>query len=362
MRLGVSGAVVDDRIIPGDVEIEGGLVKAVGVGDGKGTGLAVPGFVDVHVHGHDGVDFVDATIEDHRSIARALTSTGVTAYNPTLMSMPVERLLQALRTHPGDVPGGARTLGFHLEGPFLSPRRAGAHRPEDLLAPTVEVAEALLAAGPVEHMTVAPEGAEDLIAFLVKAGVVVHLGHSEASAEETNGAIELGARAATHVFNAMRPIDHRNPGILDVVLASDTLLPTAIFDGAHLSDEAASIVIRCAGSRLVAITDGTSAIGIAKGQAFLGGNPVEIIDGVPRLADGTIAGSVLTMDQAFRNLLDLGLSLPQATRATSGNPALLAGRQDLAIIAPGTPADIAVLDDSYQIKRTTVAGQEVFAA
>ena len=351
MHLGVSAAILGHEIVPGDVEIQDGLIAGVGLTPASNSLIAVPGFVDVHVHGHDGVDFASASQDDHGAAARKIVATGVTSYNPTLMSMPMDDLMAAAARHPGVVPEGARVLGFHLEGPFLSPAKAGAHRPDVLVEPTPERIDQILSAGSVGHLTIAPElpGAESAISRLVDAGVVVSLGHSVASAEVTHAAVDLGATSFTHVFNAMAPLKHRDPGMVGVALSRNDVFVTAIFDGVHLSDEAALLLISAAGNRLVAITDGTAGVGAATH------NPA-----APRLSDGTLAGSALTMDQAFRNLAALGLDLPGCVRATAANPAKLARRPELGRIQPGSPADIAVLDDGYKVVRTLVAGTEVF--
>lgn len=364
MRLGVSAAVIGDRLVPGDVEMTEGKVSATGIPGPRSSLLAVPGFVDVHVHGHGGVDFVEATVDDHAQIARALPAAGVTAYQPTLMSLPLEEMISAIRRHPGSVESGARTLGFHLEGPFLSPSRPGAHVPTALVDPTLERCRRLLEAGNIDQITMAPEldGALDAVEYLVAAGVVVSLGHSVASAEVTATAISRGATAFTHVFNAMKPFSHRDPGILGTALSSDAVFLTGIFDGVHLSDEAAKVLIRCAGERLVAITDGTSAIEAPSDRVMLGDTEVEVSRGAPRLPDGTIAGSILTTDAAFRNLLGLGLDLPAAVRATATAPAGLAGHGDAGGITTGGRGDVVVLDDGYEVVRTFVDGIEVFHA
>ncbi len=202
MRLGVSAAVVDDAIVPGDVAVRDGLITGVGLTPATGSSIAVPGFIDIHVHGYEGVDFIDADQDDHARIARSVTSTGVTAYQPTLISQPVDDMAEAIRSHPGTVDGGARVLGFHLEGPFLSPDRAGAHNLTALKTPSIDKARRLIQAGPVAQMTLAPElvGALDLIDYLVDEGITVSLGHSEASARTTYQAVARGAAAFTHVF------------------------------------------------------------------------------------------------------------------------------------------------------------------
>lgn len=277
--------------------------------------------------------------------------------------MSAEATIAAIRRHPGNVEGGARVLGFHLEGPFLSPGQVGAHEPELLLMPTSRTAQRYLDAGPVEQITIAPEldGAVETIAYLVDRNVIVSLGHSVATSEETDRALDAGAEAFTHVFNAMRPFDHRDPGILGNALGGDRGYLTAIFDGVHFSNEAAKMLIRCAGDRLVAMTDGTAATGMTSAKVVLGGRECTIVDGAPRHPDGTIAGSILTMDAALRKLVSLGLSLPEAARAVSTTPAKLTKRDELGTIAVGRPADVVVLDDALEVTRTLVGGDEVFA-
>lgn len=362
MRLGVGAAITGDETIPGDIEVEEGKVTRIGLPAGDPNLMAVPGFVDVHFHGHAGIEFADAGQEEHRRLAREITSTGVTAYQPTLWTMSLDETIDALARHPGVVEKGARVLGFHLEGPFLSPGRAGAHRPDLLLPPDADTARKLMAAGPVDQITLAPEleGALETIAFLIGEGVTVSLGHSLAGSEETERALDAGATAFTHVFNAMRQFDHRDPGILGSALGGERGYLTAIFDGVHFSDEAAMMLLRCADDRLVAITDGTAATGSQSDKVILGGRECSIVDGAPRHPDGTIAGSVLTMDAALRKLVSLGLSLTDAVKAVSRTPALLANRHDLGTVAVGNAADITVIDDSLQVRRTLVSGEEVF--
>jgi N-acetylglucosamine-6-phosphate deacetylase len=357
MRLGVGAAVVGDDIVDGDIEIVDGRIEAVGLLPTRGSGLAVPGFVDVHVHGHAGHDFSTAPPSVYPGISKGLASTGVTAFQPTLMSMPVSRTVALLEDDSPVVPDGARSIGFHLEGPFLSPERAGAHDPTHLAKPDIDSIHRLVSTGKVAQVTLAPEldGAMEIIEALVEAGITVSLGHSTADAVTTADALSRGAAAFTHVFNAMGAFSHRAPGIVGAALSSDAYL-TGVFDGVHLSPEAARVLIRCAGRRLVAITDGTALTG-ASGTASLGDRRVEIVDGVPRLADGTIAGSVLTMDLAFRNLVDLGCGLVEAVRAASTAPARLAGH-DGGSLTPGSPADVVVLDDALMPEQVLVRGVE----
>lgn len=354
--------MVGEELIAGDVAVDGGVISAVGLPGGDTGLLAVPGFVDVHFHGYGGHEFADATAEEFAEIARRIPATGVTALQPTLWTMPMDDTLTALRRHPGAVDGGARLLGFHMEGPFLAPGKAGAHDRDLLLLPDPDVVARYLDSGPVAQVTLAPElsGSLETISYLVGRGVVVSLGHSLATAEETALALKAGAGAFTHVFNAMRPFDHRDPGILGAALADQEAFLTGIFDGVHFAEEAARTLIRCAGDRLVAITDGTAATSTSAPTVRLGGVECAIVDGAPRQPDGTIAGSILTMDSALRNLISLGLDITEAIRAVSTAPARLARRQDLGLLGVGSVADVVVLDESLEVVRTLVGGVEVF--
>ncbi len=364
MRLGVSAALIGERLVAGDLEVEDGRVAEFGVGRSQGAAIAIPGFVDVHFHGRDGIDFTAATLYDHLRISKNVTRTGVTAYQPTVMSAGLEKMKKAIAQHPGVVAGGARVLGFHLEGPFLSPRHNGAHSRADLLPASIEIAHELLTQGPVAQMTIAPEvrGSMEVIEYLVENGVLVSLGHSGADTAVVEAARAAGATAYTHVFNAMAPMHHRSPGMAGYALTDREAYLTAVFDGAHLARETELLVVRAAGHNLIAITDGSPAVGQDEGEILLGGKAATVRDGAPRLANGTIAGSVLTMDAAFRNLLGLGLSLADAARATSGNPARFAGLANSGSLVPGNQADIAIIDDNLEITRTLVGGEEVFSA
>lgn len=364
MRLGVSAALIGDKLVTGDLEIEDGVVTQFGVGRGAGGSLAIPGFIDVHFHGRDGIDFTEAGAYEYVRVAQAVASTGTTAFQPTLVSRPLDRMVAAVARHPGEIQGGARVLGFHLEGPFLAPGRCGAHRQADLMEPSSEAVDRLLDSTHVAQVTLAPEldGALPAIEKFVGRGVMVSLGHSEADAAATRAALAAGASAYTHVFNAMTPFDHHNSGMLAVALSDRSSYLTGIFDGVHLTPEASKILIKAADSRLVAITDGTAAIGREGGDVRMGTRMIEVVGGAPRLKDGTLAGSVLTMDAAFRNLLDLGMTIAEASRATSANPAEMSGIEGGGTLVPGSVADIVVVDDRFRVERTLVGGVEVYSA
>src|SRR4051794_27888542 len=219
MKLGVEAALVDGLLVRGDVEVDDGRIVAVGLSS-PGRGIAVPGFIDLQVNGFGGVDFLDADADGYRRAGDALLETGVTAYLPTLITTPEHQLVAAM----AEVPVGEsrpRILGMHLEGPFLSPNRLGTHEASARRDPDLALLERLLDAGPVRLMTLAPElaGADALIDRLVERGVTVSLGHTDATAEQANAAFDRGARSVTHLFNAMRPFLHRDPGIVGAALA-----------------------------------------------------------------------------------------------------------------------------------------------
>jgi N-acetylglucosamine-6-phosphate deacetylase len=363
MRLGVEAAIVEGVLLPGDVEVEDGRVAAVALDGRPGRGLAVPGFVDLQVNGFGGVDFANADAAAYRRAGEALLQTGVTAFQPTLVTAPEADLVAALREVPAD-PIGARILGVHLEGPFLSARRLGVHDPSARRDPDRALLERLLAAGPVCYMTLAPEldGALELIDVLHARGVVVSCGHSNATAAEAALAFDRGVGTVTHLFNAMRPLSHRDPGIVGAALARDDVVVQVILDGHHLAEETARVVWRAASGRVALATDAIAAAGMGDGRARLGALDVEVRGGIARSEDGALAGSVLTMLQAIRNLHALGASLVDAVAAATSVPARAARRDDVGVLRPGDPADVVVLDDRLEITTVLVAGQDPVAA
>jgi N-acetylglucosamine-6-phosphate deacetylase len=362
MRIGVEAALVDGILLGGDVEVEDGRITAVGLA-GAGRGVAVPGFVDLQVNGFGGVDFLDADAGGYRRAGDALLETGVTAYLPTLITSPEAQIVAAMREVPlGDA--RPRILGMHLEGPFLSPSRLGTHEASARRDPDAALLERLLDAGPVRLMTLAPElaGAEALIDRLLERGITVSLGHSDATAEQANAAFDRGARSVTHLFNAMRPFLHRDPGLVGAALARDDVVVSIILDGIHLAPETARVAWRAAAGRLGLVTDAITAAGVADGSYSLGNIDVEVHEGTVRGPDGVLAGSVLTMIEAVRNLHALDVSLEDAVGAATTTPARVLGDPDLGRIAVGLPADLVVLDDRLEIERVLVGGEVRVAA
>src|SRR5436309_1399285 len=358
MKLGVQAALVDGLLVRGDVELHGGRVVGIGLSSPGGRGIAVPGFVDLQVNGFGGVDFLDADAEGYCRAGEALLETGVTAYLPTLITTPEQQLLAAM----AEVPNGnarPRVLGMHLEGPFLSPNRLGTHEASARRDPDPALLDRLLAAGPVRLMTLAPElpGAEILIDRLVDRGVAVSLGHTDATAAQANAAFDRGARSVTHLFNAMRPFLHRDPGIVGAALARDDVIVTIILDGIHLAPETAKTAWRAARGRLALVTDAITGAGVADGLYSLGTLDVHVHEGTVRGPDGVLAGSVLTMIEALRNLLELGVPLEDAVQAATSTPARVLGEPELGRLDVGLPADVVVLDDRAEIERVLVDGE-----
>jgi N-acetylglucosamine-6-phosphate deacetylase len=367
VRLGVGAALVGGRLVEGDVTIGDGLVAEVGVRPAGRAGTAVPGFVDLHINGVAGVDFLATDVAGYRRAAAALARTGVVAFQPTFVSSRVDAYadpLAAAAEVAAANEGAPLVTGVHLEGPFLSPLWPGAHDPVHLRVPDPKLAERLVASGPVRMMTVAPElpGGLDLTERLATASVVVSCGHSDADGPTAHAAFDRGARAITHVHNAHRRWQPRDPGLGGVALVRQDVSVQAIVDGVHLAAESAYAVFLAAGRRFCLVTDAIEAAMRDAGESELGGRPVQIRDGAVRLPDGTLAGSVLTMDEALRNLVASGASLADAVHAASAAPARLLGRDDLGTLHPGAPAHLTVLDDELRPVRTLVAGAEAFAA
>ncbi len=359
MRLGVEAALVDGVLVPGDVELADGHVSSVGLSSANGSGIASPGFVDLQVNGFAGVDFFSADAEGYRRAGAALLECGVTAYQPTFITSPEDELVGALAEVP--VNGAApRVLGAHLEGPFISSERLGTHPVDSRRDPDPALLQRLLAAGPVSHMTLAPElpGAFELVAMLRERGVTVSCGHSNATAAEARDAFARGAKTVTHIFNAMRPFAAREPGLAGAALVTGDVVVQVILDGVHLADDTARLVWQAAGGRVALVTDAIAAARAGDGSYRLAGVDFEVEDGVARSADQVLAGSTVCMIDAVRNLVALGAPVEAALAAATSVPARIAGRPELGTLAPGAAADIVVLDDSLEIVRVLVRGDD----
>jgi N-acetylglucosamine-6-phosphate deacetylase len=367
LRLGASAALVDGHVVRGDVEVDrdAGTVVAVAVGGGAGAGIAVPGLVDLQVNGFAGAEFRRADPDGYAGAARALAAHGATAVQPTFFSCSVDDYRAALAVladvhrHP---PPGCRFLGAHLEGPFLSAAWAGAHQDQFFLDPDPATADALLAAGPVSFVTVAPErpGAAELIPRLVSAGVTVSVGHTDADAAQVRAALDAGARHLTHCWNAHRRFAPRDPGPAGVAMVDQRLTVGLIPDLVHVSSDVVRLTFAAAAGRVAATTDAIPPAGAGRSTWTEHDRLVTVTDGAARLADGTLAGSVATPDGVLANLVGLGLPLAAAVDACGGVQRRLLGMPAVGL-RPGDPADVVVLGDDLRPLRTLVSGQEVWS-
>jgi N-acetylglucosamine-6-phosphate deacetylase len=336
--------------------------------------ILAPGFVDIHMHGGAGFDVMRASPAQLQRLHKFLATHGVTGYFPTTVAAPLdptclalERLADAIEA--GQVPqttnddaAQARPLGIHLEGPFLSHKRRGVHPPENLLEPTLEIFDRLwqAARGHVRMMTIAPElpGALEVISEAARRNVCVSIGHSDAVLEAARAGARAGARHATHTFNAMRPLDHRDPGILGEVLTDQNLTADIVVDGIHVAPEVVQLFLKAKGVEgAVLITDATAAVGMPDGSYQLGPMQVEVKDGKCTI-DGKLAGSVLTMDSAVRNVTKFSnWCLRDAVRAATLNPSRATGLAQHGHIAPGAEANIVVLSPNGDVRRTMIRGR-----
>jgi N-acetylglucosamine-6-phosphate deacetylase len=250
-------------------------------------------------------------------------------------------------------------LGVHLEGPFLSEKRLGVHSRAARRDPDPALLERLLGAGPVRLMTLAPElpGADELIGLLLARGIAVSCGHSDATVAEANRAFDRGAKTVTHLFNAMRPFGHRDPGLIGAALAREDVIVQIIIDGVHLAEETVRLVWRSAAGRVALVTDAVAAAGMGDGDYLLAGSEIAVRDGVVRGLDDVLAGSALTMIEAMRNLHQLGVPLPDALEAATSVPARVLGLPTVGRLDVGFPADLVVLDDNLEIDRVCIGGE-----
>jgi N-acetylglucosamine-6-phosphate deacetylase len=334
--------------------------------------ILAPAFLDIHIHGAAGHDVMEATPEALDIMGRFLASRGTGTFLATTVTAPLDATLRALNGLAKLIAqppknGQAQPLGIHLEGPFLSHVKRGVHPPEYLLEPSISTFDKLFdaAEGYVRLITLAPElpGAPELAAHATKRGVRVSLGHSNATAAETRAAIVAGAKSATHTFNAMRPLDHREPGILGTVLTDDSVFAELICDGIHSTPEMAKLWWRAKGpERAILVTDAMSATGMPDGEYQLGGFAVQVAHG-RATNNGVLAGSVLTLDRALANCVAFtGASVEKALRLLTANPATLIGAcGQTGSIAVGRPANLVAVSANAKLLATFVHGAPVFS-
>ncbi|MFG1661419.1 N-acetylglucosamine-6-phosphate deacetylase [Micromonospora chersina] len=375
MRVLANGLIVTARRVldPGWLSIRGGMIVGVGASDPPagadqvydlGGRYVLPGFIDLHMHGGGGAQITTDDPAEITTAVRFHQAHGTTRTMASLVTDHLDRMTAAVRTVAGlmrdtDLP----IAGIHLEGPFLNPAKRGSHDPAHILAPDLGALRHLLDAGrgAVSVVTLAPElqGGMDLLREVVARGAIAAVGHTEADFGQARAAFASGARLATHLFNAMRHFHHRDPGPAGAALANDNVVCELINDGHHVHTEAVRLAMAAAGpDRVALITDATPAAGMTSGEYRLGPVPVFAEQGKVTLADGTIAGSTLTMDTAVRLAVTVaGVPLHEAARAAATTPATLLGIADrTGSIAPAKTADLVIMDDALRVTAVIVAG------
>jgi N-acetylglucosamine-6-phosphate deacetylase len=328
------------------------------------TWTLAPGFVDIHIHGAGGHDVMEADPGAFARIAETIARFGTTSFvattvtaspDDTCRSLEALSRAAALQINADSTRPSAELLGIHFEGPFISPVRRGVHPPEWIAPPSPELLARFLtaASGSARILTLAPElgGALELVDRARSAGLVVALGHTNATYEEAIAAIDRGASHAVHVFNAMRPFSHRDTGVIGAVLTRPEVTAEVIADGVHVDAPALQILLAAKGAEgVILVSDATAATGMPDGNYRLGTFEVNVKDGVCRDAQGRLAGSTLTLDRAVRRMIALGVPLAQALHMATLNPARRLGIEARkGVIAPGADADLVFLDDSLQV-------------
>jgi N-acetylglucosamine-6-phosphate deacetylase len=353
----VDGGVVTS-IEPAGEPVEGSL--------GGKTNMILPGLIDIQVNGAFGDDFADPSADMDR-ICKGMPAFGVTGFVPTVVTSPAAAYQPALahlrRSHR---PDEARVLGVHIEGPFISPAHRGTHSEKQIRLPNVDEAARWVEDGDIRYLTLAPElpGAIDLITFLVKRGVRVSMGHTNATWSDASAAVASGATLVTHLFNAMRPFAHRDPGVVGFVLATHT--PAGfIADGNHIAFETIQMIVRIkAPDELVLVTDALAGLGMPPGSYMLAGHEY-ISDGTcGRLPDGTLSGSLLPLNRAIRNVVDkAGVNPSAAVRFATANAARVIGKEDtLGHVEKGRVADLVLVDEAWEVRSTIVGGVVAYQA
>ena len=360
--------------------IRDGAIEAVGPRDGMTLPagaqevfatdkIAAPGFVDVHIHGAGGHDVMEGTGDALKAVASTIAGHGTTSFVATTVTASPDAICRSaegvaryfgLQHEAGDL--RAEVLGVHFEGPFISPLRRGVHPPEFLKLPSADLLAQFIAAakGRAQILTIAPEllGAMPCIDAARKAGLVVAIGHTDATYEQARAAIARGAHHAVHVYNAMRPFTHRDSGVIGAVLTTPEVTAELIADGVHVDETAMRLLLQAKGpSGVILVSDGISATGMPDGKYMLGTFEVTVSDGVCRNAEGKLAGSTLTLDRALRNIVNLGTPLSHALRMLTLNPATLLGLEfKKGALRAGADADLVLLDESLHITNVWTRG------
>jgi len=369
-----------ERFTPGRVVARNGRVETAGVpsdvrvpAEARRIELPhltlVPGFIEPHVHGAGGFDVMHATWETMSVISRKLASHGTTSFLPTTVSAPADVLTETVERLSGLIGTkfeGASPLGIHLEGPFINMVKRGTHRQASLHRPDSVLLSKWIqrTKGRIKLLTLAPEleGATDVAELAERSRIVVGMGHSDASFLEATEAADRGVRYAVHTFNAMRPLSHRDSGIIGAVLSDDRIFAEIIADGIHVAPEVVRVFARAKGKdRMILATDAISATGMPDGSYALGRHHVDVVGGICRDVEGRLAGSTLTQDRALRNLMHwTGMRLEDALLAVTANPAKALALEERGRIEVGSSADFTLLDENLEVAQTYVGGDLVF--
>lgn len=371
--LALQGRVVTETEVweNGTVVLEGSRIRSVSRGRVEADetrriheSYLVPGFVDLQLNGAFGID-VATDPGRLPQVSASLPKTGTTSYLPTLVTLPLGRYPEVLSGIPLETASGANPLGLHLEGPFINPLKRGAHPEESVATPDPAALERMLDLADVRMVTAAPElsGFSSLAGVANERGVLVSAGHSAASFEEAVAGFDSGARSVTHLFNAMSPLHHRDPGLPGAALSCAKAHCGIIADGIHVHPEMVRLAFERLGpDRMYLVTDAMAAAGMGSGgECSLAGHRVFTDDGVPRLEDGTLAGSVLTMNESLRNIISFtGCSLPEAVRMGATTPARLIGEAHKGRLAAGLDADVTVLSPELEVEAAWVGGREAY--
>ena len=334
--------------------------------------IAAPGFLDVHIHGAGGHDVMEASEDALRAISRVVAAHGTTSFVATTVTASPESICNSAegiasyisRQHQSGE-SHAEILGIHFEGPFISAARRGVHPPEFLRLPSAELLDKFVdaAKGNAQILTLAPEllGAIPCIDAARKAGLVVAIGHTDATYEQARAAITRGAHHAVHVYNAMRPFSHRESGVIGAVLTTPEVTAELIADGVHVDETAMRLLLQAKGAaRVILVSDGISATGMPDGKYTLGTFEVTVSGGVCRNSEGRLAGSTLTLDRALRNIVKLGVPLADALRMLTLNPAALLGIEfKKGSLRPGADADILLLDEGLNVSQVWTHGMSL---
>lgn len=341
-----SKALINQSWIAGGITVENSLLTSYGEKAGT-AGIAIPGFIDLQVNGHGGIDLLSVqSVSDIKKVSRSLYRHGVVGYLPTLITGPLHQTLavmslieSAKREHE---PGEAKILGIHLEGPFISREKPGVHPLEYFRDPDQSVMGEYLRAGSVTMVTIAPElpGALELISYLSSMGIVVSLGHSNANAAQAHAGFEAGARTVTHIWNAMPAMTSRDPGLVGVALERDDVAIQIIVDTVHLAPEVIATTVSHCADRFIVTNDAVAPAGLGNGEFPFGTFTIDVRDGVAMRSDGVIAGGVEVLGNSLTQLRAMGISRDRAIASMTARPAALIGQEYMGLLDLGSPVHI----------------------